>query len=132
MWTTNLAQITVNGQHYVTGLVAATQADGNLSPVLVDYALVEWFYYYASSDCRGEPYAPSGGADMPYGLVDQDDAQTLLFYPLDNKNRSTKVRSFYGKWHGCVALDPPETIPLVRVADPIDITNLFRRPFHVK
>jgi len=132
MWTTNLGQITVNGKRYVTALIPAMQADGNISPVLLDYALVEWFYYYVDEDCTGQPYAPAGGADLAYGQVEKEGSGALLFYPLDDENRSMKVHSFYGSAHGCVVLDPPETIPLTRVGDPVDITLLYGRPFHVK
>jgi hypothetical protein len=132
MWTTNLAQLTVNGKRYATAVIPAMQVDGNISPVLLDYALIEWFYYYAEGDCSGQPYAPAGGADLPYGQVEKEGPDRLLFYPLSGENRSIKVHSFYGSAHGCVVFDPPETIALLRVGDPVDITRLYARPFHVR
>jgi hypothetical protein len=132
MWTTNLAEVTVNGHRYVTSLVPALQADGNVSPVLLDYTLTDWFFFYVSADCQGQAYSRSGGADMPFGIVEESELGTLIFYPLGSMNHSTKVRSFYSFFRGCFVIDPPEVMPLVSVGDPVDISLSYRRPFHVR
>jgi hypothetical protein len=114
-----------HGQRVVVRLVPQQLDNGNYSPTKSDY--LADYVYFTNSDCTGPAYFISNEWGVPMGPVIVSGSGTItLFPPLSDVLQNVTVKSF---WSGGDCGTASGTAWYVPAGAPVDLTNMFLRPF---
>lgn len=127
--TITAVQLSLDGERYGVMLTPALQADGNFSPVGLDFRTGDPMYF-TTPDCGGRVFAGTYTMGMRFAMVTVDTASgQVLLYAGGTSSKMLLAQS-YRDATGCHPMHSEQM--LVPLEAPADITRRFTRPFHIE